>query len=382
MRIANKIIMTLAGLLLIAAAVLKFHEMLSICVPSWRTNPTGFWESYEFLLIQIPLEFALGVWMVSGLFRKAAWLAGTLAYFGFIFVTIFKVVTGAESCGCFGQVHFDPRITLFVIDIPFFLLLAVFRPKGCKLLPPPWPNTFYLLAVAVPVMAVLVLSAPALVTFRPNCIKPQEISNTESQLHLELYKLKQELAKKEQKGEQLKQQIESLKQQIQTLQQAKTTPAVPEPNHTESQVSQAQTPETKITTPTENQNTQSPTVKQWDWLQYVVEDDVRTQLSEGMVVVLMYHHDCPTCAEMVPKYSDYCKQMTEEGNAAFTIAFLAIPPYAETGPVPANTTCILGKLTDRQKWEVTSPYVVAAAQRRTGKNLATGYRPRTGQNPR
>ncbi|MHC5214927.1 MAG: hypothetical protein ACYSOO_10135 [Planctomycetota bacterium] len=46
MRIANKIVMTLAGLLLIVAAVLKFQEMLSICVPSWRTNPLGFWESY------------------------------------------------------------------------------------------------------------------------------------------------------------------------------------------------------------------------------------------------------------------------------------------------------------------------------------------------
>jgi hypothetical protein len=50
--------------------------------------------------------------MVSGLFRKAAWIAGTLAYLGFIFVTLFKVIIGAESCGCFGQVHVNPWITL------------------------------------------------------------------------------------------------------------------------------------------------------------------------------------------------------------------------------------------------------------------------------
>jgi hypothetical protein len=73
----NKTIMTLAGLLLIVAAALKFHEMIATCVPSWQDNPTGFWESYEFFLIQIPLEFALGVWMVCGLFRKGAWIAGT-----------------------------------------------------------------------------------------------------------------------------------------------------------------------------------------------------------------------------------------------------------------------------------------------------------------
>jgi hypothetical protein len=91
----------------------------------------------------------------------------------------------------------------------------------------------------------------------------------------------------------------------------------------------------------------------------VVEDDVRAQLSEGVVIVLMYHHDCPTCADMVPKYSTYYKDMTEQGNDTFKIAFLAIPPYAETGPVPADTTCILGKLTDQKNWQVMSPYVVA-----------------------
>ncbi|MHC5142181.1 MAG: MauE/DoxX family redox-associated membrane protein [Planctomycetota bacterium] len=136
MRIANKIVMTLAGLLLIVATVLKFQEMLSICIPSWQVNKLGFWESYEFFLIQIPLEFALGVWLVSGLFRKAAWLAGLVCYLGFIGVTLTKAITGAESCGCFGQIHVNPWITLAAIDVPLFLLLAIFRPKGTKLLPP------------------------------------------------------------------------------------------------------------------------------------------------------------------------------------------------------------------------------------------------------
>ena len=74
MKIMNKLVMTLAGLLLIIGTGLKFHQLLSSCVPSWQTNTLGFWESYEFFLIQIPLEFGLGVWMVSGLFRKGAWI--------------------------------------------------------------------------------------------------------------------------------------------------------------------------------------------------------------------------------------------------------------------------------------------------------------------
>ena len=62
---------------------------------------------------------------------------------------------------------------------------------------------------------------------------------------------------------------------------------------------------------------------------------------------------------MVPLYSDYCRQIQESGEEAFRIAFVAIPPYGEDGPVPADTTCLLGKLSDREKWAIMSPYVVA-----------------------
>ena len=186
MRMINKLIMTVAGLLLIVGSVLKCQQLIATCVPSWQDNPTGFWESYEFFLVQIPLEFALGVWMVCGLFRKAAWIAGTLAYFGFIFVTLAKWLAGAESCGCFGQIHVDPKITLFAIDIPFFLLLAIFRPKGYKLLPPPWPNVAYLLAVFVPTIALMVAAPAAIVALRPDCIKVEDQPDPSAALKLEI----------------------------------------------------------------------------------------------------------------------------------------------------------------------------------------------------
>ena len=343
MRIANKIVMTLAGLLLIAATILKFQEMLSICVPSWRTHPLGFWESYEFFLIQIPLEFALGVWLVSGLFRKAGWLAGLVCYLGFIGVTLTKAITGAESCGCFGQIHVDPWITLFAIDIPFFVLLAICRPKGYKLLPP-WPNMFYLLAVAVPTIGLMVLAAPALVTFRPDCIKAVDAQpDATSQLKLQLHKLKQELSGKQQE-------IDTLKQTIIELQQAPPKPvengsAQPEPTEIEAPVADT------IDTP--------PVVEQWDWLGFVVEDEARQQISEGLVVVMMHRFDCEVCEEMAPRYSEYYQQLVDEGTAEFKIAFLAIPPYGDEDHVPDDTICITGQLTDEQKWQLMSPYVVA-----------------------
>ncbi|MHC5119553.1 MAG: hypothetical protein ACYSOH_05985, partial [Planctomycetota bacterium] len=99
-------------------------------------------------------------------------------------------------------------------------------------------------------------------------------------------------------------------------------------------------------------------VEQWDWLQYVVEDDVRQQISEGLVVVMMHRYDCPVCEDMVPIYSDYCKTMAGQGTDAYKIAFLSIPPYGEVDHVPDDTLCIQGKLTDEQKWELMSPVVV------------------------
>jgi hypothetical protein len=395
MRKINIVVMTLAGLLLVAASILKFQEMLSTCVPSWdvkaalwlqeaekagqtmpvwKANLLGFWESYEFLLIQIPLEFALGVWMVSGLFRKAAWIAGTLAYFGFIIVTLVKALIGLESCGCFGQVHVDPWLTLWIVDVPFFLLLAIFRPRGCKLLPPPWPNKFYLLAVFILTIGLIVLAAPMLVTFRPECLKPEaQQPDASAQLKLQIFQLKQDLQKQTQETaalrqeyqtqqqtiEQQKEQIQSLRRQLEEFEQAKTVivsePNIPEPvqNNTNQQ------PQVEPVQETAEPNRPPASANQWDWLQYVVEDDVREQLSSGLVAILMYHHDCPDCAVMVPQYSAYYADMLEQGNEAFKIAFLAIPPYSEEGPVPEDTMCILGKLSDKEKWEVTSPYVVA-----------------------
>jgi hypothetical protein len=438
--------MTLAGLLLIAATVLKCHEMIDTCIPSWdvkmgatvravvaegeripywKANIFGFWESYEFFLIQIPLEFALGVWLVCGLFRKAAWVAGTLAYLGFIGVTLIKAVTGAESCGCFGQIHVNPWITLFVIDIPFFLLLAICRPKGYKLLPP-WPNMFYLLAVAVPTIGLMVLAAPALVTFRPDCIKAEDKQPDESaQLKLQIHKLKQNLTSKDQEINQLQKQISKI--QIQDVQYVDS---LADPNRTHWMVRptniehdtleiyinqhhmlsinfdnpdqvilsmidpeqqtmkfyddgrvelcwiEKQEPEQVDVTPPVNDTSDTPpVVEQWDWLEFVVEDDVREQISEGLVVVMMHRFNCEVCEEMAPRYSEYYQQLVDQDADEFKIAFLAVPPYGDEDHVPEDTACINGNLTDEKDWLVMSPLVVALLDGELMKTWEQGTAP-------
>jgi hypothetical protein len=323
MKIANKIVMTLAGLVLIAASILKIHEMLVVCIPSWQEH--GIWESYEFTLLQIPMELCLGVWLVSGLFRKAAWTAGTLAYFGFIFVTLYKGVIGAASCGCFGQIHVNPWITLGLIDVPMFIILLMNRPGDeYKLLPPPWPNIWHALIFAAPIFGVLIFAAPAMVAFKPVCIKPDEAVKP-------VFPIKH------------------------------TNPV--EPNKT-AEIKPLPKPDTKPTT------TQQADL--WSWLQYI---DIADQLKEGVVVILMYHHDCPTCATMVPKYDAYYHKMQKLGDNSMKIAFVAAPPYGDKGPVPADTVCLRGKLSESQKWAITSPYVVALIDGQLTKTWKQGTAP-------
>ena len=162
MKAANKIVMFIAGTVLIIASVLKVHQLLTEPIIS-----AGFWESWLFTVIQIPLEMGLGIWLVSGLFKKAGWLLATIAFTGFIGITIAKWWTGAASCGCFGVVLVKPWITLTVIDIPLFILIAVFRPKGEKLLPPPWPSAKHFFGVAIPTFIILVATVSVLVFNKP-----------------------------------------------------------------------------------------------------------------------------------------------------------------------------------------------------------------------
>jgi hypothetical protein len=340
MKTGNRIIMVIAGLLLAAAALFKVHEALTVYIAPWRE---GIWESYEFFLLQIPLEFALGVWILSGVFRKAAWIAGTLAFFAFIIITLAKGILGFESCGCFGRVHVNPWHTLFIVDIPIFLLLLIFRPKGEKLLPPPWPHPFHALATAIPAIGFMAIAAPLLVAFRPEFKKPGDWTSVKPVRPIPIDR-------------------PVLNPQPKDPAPAQPEPALPVPAPTPPTSEPSDPAPTAVneTEPAAPTATTPPAedAQQWPWLQHI---DIADQIKHGLTVILMYHHDCPTCAEMMPRYSEYCKQMQERGDQSIQVAFIAIPPFHQTGPVPADTVCLLGKLSDKEKWAIMSPYVVALA---------------------
>jgi len=175
------VVRRLLGLLLLTGAVLKGHQLL--------TEPLAnadLWSNRNFLIFAVEFELALALWLLSGLYKKAAWLAATACFSLFSCITLYKGLTGAASCGCFGTVHVNPWITLFCIDLPAVAALLIFRPRGIDLRRPlamltPHPRLIHLTAVwliALTVVtasaAVLALNEPPLVTAKYEVLEPAE----------------------------------------------------------------------------------------------------------------------------------------------------------------------------------------------------------------
>jgi len=116
MKSASDIVLKLLGILLLTAAVLKGWQLL--------TEPIV--DSY--IWTHRPVELVLGIWLLSGRSKKTAWLAALLCFALFSAVPLYKSAAGAVSCGCFGSLYTNPRITLLAVYLPAVIALLVFRP--------------------------------------------------------------------------------------------------------------------------------------------------------------------------------------------------------------------------------------------------------------
>jgi len=124
MKIVTNILMKFLAVIFFIAAALKAHQLLSEPVLA-----EDVFSARSFQIFQVEFELVLGIWLLSGLFKKAAWLAALLCFCGFSIVTLYKAITGCESCGCFGWLHVNPWLTLFAIDLPAVAALIIFRPE-------------------------------------------------------------------------------------------------------------------------------------------------------------------------------------------------------------------------------------------------------------
>jgi len=271
----------LAALLLIAAA-LKAWQLLTEPVAN-----SDIWSYRPFLILTIEFELALGLWLLSGLFKKAAWLTTLLCFAAFSAITLYKALTGAASCGCFGKIHVNPWLTLLTIDLPAVLALLIFHPQlSLNLHRPsikhllrefitPIPAKHHLAAAAslcliilVGATAILALNTPAAVTSSYEVLEPET----------------------------------------------------------------------------------------WVGRKLPILDhiDIGKQLKKGNWLILLYHHDCPDCAEAIPKYEQIARNLA--GNDDFLrIALIEVPPYGQL--VSQTSPCTLGRLAETKEWFVTTPAV-------------------------
>jgi len=162
---ANNIVLKLLGLLLLTSAVLKGYELITEPLAN-----TDLWSNRNFLIFTVEFELVMAIWLISGVFKRIAWLVVTACFVLFCFVTFYKAVSGYGSCGCFGKVQVNPWITLVAIDLPAVVVLAVFRPKDLNLrsfanpveLLKPLPSLSHLGSVAVICLIVIAVSTQTL----------------------------------------------------------------------------------------------------------------------------------------------------------------------------------------------------------------------------
>ncbi len=289
---ASNIVVKILAIALLTAAVLKGWQLLTEPVAN-----NDIWSYRPFLILTVEFELALAIWLLSGLLKKAAWLAAISCFTLFSLVTLYKGITGAESCGCFGSVHVNPWITLFAIDLPAVLSLSIFRPglsfprnlsstpigeRGYIkaliqefLTPLPSPRRF-VTAVAIG-FTVLSVTTPILAFYEPAMV-------TSSYEVLE--------------------------------------------------------PETWVG-------------KELPILEHI---DIAESLKKGTWLVLLYHHDCPDCTRAIARYQQMARDLADNEDF-LRIALIAVPPYGQS-PVSENSPCILGRLAETKEWFITTPAIV------------------------
>jgi hypothetical protein len=86
--------------------------------------------------------------------------------------------------------------------------------------------------------------------------------------------------------------------------------------------------------------------------------DIGDELSRGRWLVVLYHHDCPRCREIVPAFEAKARAAAANPTAP-RIAFLAVPPHGiPLWSFAPGSACRQGRLTASKEWFVGTPTVI------------------------
>lgn len=138
------------GVFLLATAGLKIHGLYTdpYAQESILLTP-------RLLVAVIEVEILLGLWLLSGLAMRGAWLAALAFFAAGASANVYLAVEGQRSCGCFGRVEVNPWFTLG-LDLTATLALLLCRPPPLSVLPSPQAKA-YLFKTALAAGAAVVL---------------------------------------------------------------------------------------------------------------------------------------------------------------------------------------------------------------------------------
>jgi hypothetical protein len=128
--IASRVVDVLAGVLLIAAALLKFYSPQEIA-----TLQVAYHLPRWIVLAGIQLELALGVALLAGIVPHIFHRIALLTFVGFAAFSLYRLLSGHESCGCFGALLVPPWVTLppgLCVATPGLQALELNRTAHCR----------------------------------------------------------------------------------------------------------------------------------------------------------------------------------------------------------------------------------------------------------
>jgi len=117
------------GVFLLVTAGLKIHGLYTDPYSQESVLLTP-----RLLVAVIEVEILLGLWLLSGLAMRAAWLAALAFFAAGAAANVYLAVEGQRSCGCFGAVAVHPWWTV-ALDVVIVLFLVTVRPASTPALP-------------------------------------------------------------------------------------------------------------------------------------------------------------------------------------------------------------------------------------------------------
>ena len=98
--------------------------------------------------------------------------------------------------------------------------------------------------------------------------------------------------------------------------------------------------------------------------------DIADQLRRGRWLVLLYHHDCPDCQALFPRYRRLAADLKENGSL-LRVALIEISPYGDE-QLLAGALCATGRLSDAKRWLVRTPVALGLVEGRVVRVFGDG----------